>query len=85
MGLFIKICVYILEFIFDISGLGWYLIILIGVEAIIHLLELSKFFDIVLKPAAVFLIIYLNNLGWELALIIAGIDLMLNFSKNYFN
>ncbi|MBL7170336.1 MAG: hypothetical protein ISS48_04925 [Candidatus Aenigmarchaeota archaeon] len=83
MHLFMKICVFIVDFLFDFSGLGWYLLILIAIEALVYFLKLKTLFNIVLKPLAVFSIIYFNGLGWELGVIVAGIDLLLNLGKKY--
>jgi hypothetical protein len=83
MGLIVKLGVFAADLYFDISGLGFYLVALIAIEALIYFLKLKKFVGYIVKPLTVFGIIYLSGLGWQLGLIIGGIDLLLNFSKKY--
>ncbi|MBD3155959.1 MAG: hypothetical protein GF368_04880 [Candidatus Aenigmarchaeota archaeon] len=83
MELLVKIGVFVADLYFDISGLGIYLVALIGIEALVYALKLKKLVGYIVKPLAVFGIVYLNGLGWQLGLIVGGIDLLLNFSKKY--
>ncbi len=78
-----KVIIFMLDYFYDLSGLGWMLLLLIGVESALELLKIKSFINLVAKPLVVFLIIYFNNLGLELAVIIAGIDLLLNIGKKY--
>ena len=52
-------------------------------EALFHFLKLKGLLRYIIKPLAVFLIIFVNGLGWELGIIVGGIDLLLNFGKKY--
>jgi len=78
-----KIIIFVTDLFLDISGLGWLLIILLGVEFLIYVFKLKTFVGLLVKPLVVFGIIYFNKLGWELGVIVAGIDLLLNYSKKY--
>lgn len=83
MNLFFKIILFVGDLFLEISGLGWLLVILLGVEILIYLFDLKTIFGLIAKPLVVFGIIYLNGLGTELGIIVAGIDLLLNYSKKY--
>ncbi|MEM5793352.1 MAG: hypothetical protein QXY45_03290 [Candidatus Aenigmatarchaeota archaeon] len=83
MGFFFKLGIFLIDFFFEISTIGLYLGILIIIEGLFHILDLKGFWSYIVKPAFVFLTIYLNNYGWILGFIAAGIDLLLNFSKKY--
>ncbi len=78
-----KIIVFVADYVYDLSGLGWMLLLLIGAESALELLKLKSFINLIVKPLVVFSIIYLNELGLELAVIVAGIDLLLNIGKKY--
>jgi hypothetical protein len=78
-----KVIIFLADLFLDISGLGWLLIILLGVEFLIYVFKLKTLVGLFVKPLVVFGIIYLNGLGWELGVIVAGIDLLLNYSKKY--
>ncbi len=82
-GLILKLLLFAADMFFKISGLGWYLAIFIAVEVLFNLLNLKKLLGYVVKPMVVFLIIFMNGFGWELGIIVGGIDLLLNFSKKY--
>ena len=82
-GLIIKLVLFAVDMLFKISGLGWYLLIFISVEILFHAIKLKKLLSYLIKPIVVFLIIFMNGLGWELGIIVGGIDLLLNFSKKY--
>ena len=64
-------------------GIGWVLLILLAVELITTFLLMRFVFDLILKPAAVFLALYLSNVSFEIALIAAGIDVILNLTKKW--
>ena len=83
MSLISKIMIFGLDYYLDILGLGWTLLLLIGAEAAVSVLKLSLYLNTIIKPLIVFLIVYLNEFGLTLALIIAGMDLILNATKKY--
>ena len=78
-----KVIVFVADLFLEISGLGWLLIILLGVEFLIFIFKLKTLVGLIVKPLVVFGVIYFNRLGWELGVIVAGIDLLLNYSKKY--
>ncbi len=82
-GLILKLVLFAADMFLGISGLGWYLLIFIAVEVLFNVLKLKKLLRYLIKPIVVFLIIFMNGLGWELGIIVGGIDLLLNFSKKY--
>lgn len=83
MQLVFKLGVFAADLFLNISGLGFYLVALIGIEALIYFLKLKKLVGYIVKPLAVFGIVYLGGFGWQLGLIVGGIDLLLNYSKKY--
>ncbi len=83
MHLVFKLGVFAADFFLNISELGFYLVVLIGIEALIYFLKLKKLVGYIVKPLTVFGIIYLGGFGWQLGLIVGGIDLLLNYSKKY--
>lgn len=78
LSLFPKIGIFLIDYFLVLSGLGWMLLFLVIAECIVELLLVGKLINLTVKPLAVFAIIYMNNFGLELALIVAGIDLLLN-------
>ena len=82
-GLILKLLLFAADMFLEISGLGWYLLIFIAIEVLFNVLKLKKLLRYLIKPIVVFLIIFMNGLGWELGIIVGGIDLLLNFSKKY--
>jgi hypothetical protein len=79
--LFVKVGVFVLDLFLGISGLGWYLLIFLGIEALFYFLKLNKILGYIIKPVVVFGIIMLSGFGWQLGLIVAGIDLLLSLRK----
>ena len=79
----LKLVLFVAEMFLNISGLGWYLIGFIAVEALFHFLKLKGLLKYIIKPLVVFLIIFINGLGIELGIVVAGIDLLLNYTKKY--
>jgi hypothetical protein len=60
--------------------LSWALILLVCVELIILILKIQKPINLLIKPLAVFITAYLAVKDFQLALIVAGIDLLLNLT-----
>jgi hypothetical protein len=83
MSLVPKIAIFILDFFMDISGTGIFLLGLVVAEAVVQLLDINLLFGYVLKPLAVFGILYASNISMPIAALGAGIDLLLNISKQY--
>jgi hypothetical protein len=63
--------------------IGWVLILSIIADIVTKFFFAKSFLDLVLKPLAVFAILYLSNLSLEIAIIVAGIDLLLNMTKKW--
>ena len=76
MSILPKIAVFALDYIIGFARLGFTLLILVAAEVIVLLLEIKKL-NLIIKPIAVFVISFLS-VGLQPALIIAGIDLLLN-------
>ena len=81
LNLFSKILVFGVDYFIGLSGLGLILGLIVLVEAVATLLFLGKFLNYILKPLAVFIILFTNGIALEIAVIVAGIDLLLNMTK----
>jgi hypothetical protein len=89
LSLVIKIGVffveYLLNYFFDFGvGIGWILILLVIAEIITKFLLFKWVIDLIIKPVAVFVILFYTGIIWEAAVIVAGIDLLLNLTKKWF-
>jgi len=82
-SLLLKIGIFGLDMIFGVSEIGWRMVIFILVDFLLGLLKLKKLVGFVIKPLVLAGIIYFSGLGWELGVIVGGIDLLLNFSKRH--
>jgi hypothetical protein len=80
--LFIKFLVFGIDYFLGI-GIGWFLIFSIIAEVVTKFFFAKSFLGLLLKPLAVFAILYLSNLSLEIAIIVAGIDLLLNMTKKW--
>lgn len=78
MSIIPKIGIFVIDYLFGFSWLGWTLLILVATE-LITMLIVGKIIRLIVKPLAVFTVSFLA-LGLQPALIIAGIDLLLNLS-----
>jgi len=83
MSLFLKAFLFVLYFFFPLLGesvgfLLWTLIILVVVETVVLLLGKESILKLILKPLAVFATLFVTLNDLQLALIAAGIDLVLN-------
>jgi len=84
MSLIPKIIIFVLDYLFFILNysfgfgwLGWSLLILVAAEALLMLIPFGKKINIIIKTVAVFGVSFLA-FGIQPALIVAGIDLLLN-------
>jgi len=64
-------------------GIGLLLTMSILADVVTKFFFPKSFLDLILKPLAVFFILYLSNLGLEISIIVAGIDLLLNITKKW--
>jgi len=83
VGFFMQIVIFAADMLLGISDLGWHLIIFIMVEGLFYFLKIKTLFSYVVKPLVVFGIIFMGGFGWELGVIVGGIDLLLNVGKKY--
>ncbi len=81
LSLFSKILIFGIDYFLGLSGLGWILLLLVIVELVARFLFLGKFVNYILKPFAIFIILFLNGIALEIAVVVAGIDLLLNMTK----
>ena len=83
MSILPKIGIFLLNLIFPFSMafgyLSWTLFILFFSELAIAYTEAYKSYRLIIKPAAVFIVAYIA-LGLQPALIVAGIDLLINLT-----
>ena len=76
-----KILVFGIDYLKEISGWGLFLLILIAEEIVLEFMVAGKLIQMIVKPAIIFLLIILNDIPLLIALLVAGIDLLLNFHK----
>jgi len=86
MGIFMKIVFFLLNLLFPFFGpttsiLSWILVVLMGIEIILSFLKIMKILLKIVKPAIVGAAIYFVTSDLQLALIAAGIDLVLNLKR----
>lgn len=84
MNMAVKLGVFALNFFFPVFGdafgtFSWTLLFLFMAELIIIVIEADKPYRLFVKPAAVFATAFLS-LGLQPALIVAGIDLLINLT-----
>jgi len=77
MSIIPKIGIFVVDYIFGFAWLGWSLLILVAAELIAKFLIVGKIIKLIVKPLAVFIVSFLA-LGFQPALIVAAIDLLLN-------
>ena len=82
ISLFIKFIAFGIDYFVGL-GIGLVLIFSILAEIITKFFFSKSLLSLVLKPLAVFAILYLSNLSLEIAIIVAGIDLLLNMTKKW--
>ncbi|HKZ45726.1 MAG TPA: hypothetical protein VJ343_03410 [archaeon] len=76
MSILPKLFIFVLDYLVGFSWLGFTLIILVAAEIVFILLEVKRI-RLIVKPIAVFIVSFLS-FGFQPALIVAGIDLLLN-------
>ena len=81
LTLFPKFLIFGLDYFIGLSGLGWILILSIIAELIAKMIFLGKFINYILKPAAIFIILYTNGITLDVSAIVAGLDLLINMTK----
>lgn len=64
-------------------GIGWVLMLLVIAEIVTRFLIVNFLFSLIIKPLVVFVVLYLSGLSFEIAIIVAGIDLLLNMTKKW--
>lgn len=84
MGIVAKIGIFTLNFFFPVFGytfgiFSWTLLLLFASELIILLTSIALEYRLAIKPLAVFVIAFLS-LGLQPALVVAGIDLLINMT-----
>lgn len=89
LSLMIKVGIFIAEYLLSHFfgfgvGIGWVLILLLIAEVITRFLFLKWIVDLIIKPVVVFVILFYSGIIWEAAIIVAGIDLLLNLTKKWF-
>ena len=82
MHVVVKILIFWLNFAFPIFGeqfeiFSWVLLMLLLVEMVLVALRADKPYRIILKPLVVFIAVFVS-LGLQPAIIVAGIDLLMN-------
>jgi len=76
---------YLMSHFFGLGiGIGWVLILLLIAELITKFLFLKWIVDLIIKPVSVFVILLYSGIILEAAIIVAGIDLLLNLTKKWF-
>jgi len=81
MTLIPKVIIFGIDYFWDISGYGLFLLIQVAQDIIFDFFLVGKFIEIIIKPAVVFLIVILNGFGFWLAAIAAVLDFILNWQK----
>lgn len=84
MAMSAKVAVFALNFLFPAFGdafgaFSWTLLLLVMAELIIKTIEADRPYRLLVKPAAVFATAFLS-LGLQPALVVAGIDLLINLT-----
>lgn len=84
MSIYAKVAVFALNFFFPVFGdafgaFSWTLLLLFMSELIIAAVEVERPYKLLVKPVAVFVTAFLS-LGLQPALIVAGIDLLINLT-----
>lgn len=79
-----KIIIFCIDFFWDISGFGLFLLLQVVDDIIFEFLPLGKLLEILVKSGVVFLIIFANGFSFWLALIVAIIDALLIIQRKLF-
>lgn len=76
-----KVVIFGIDYFWDISGYGLFLLLQLAEDLIFHFFTIGRIIELITKPTIVFLIIFINGFGFWLALIVAGIDFLLNLQN----
>jgi len=85
MGMWMKLIVFVISVAFPIFGdafgsFSWMLLFMFGADAVLKLLEIERPYKVLVKPVAVFAVAFFA-IGLQPALVIAGIDLLINLTS----
>lgn len=81
MTLLPKIIIFGIDYFWDISGYGLFLLIQLTEDIIFDFFLIGRMIELLIKPSVVFFIIFINGFGFWLAFITAFIDFILNWQK----
>lgn len=81
MGLIPKIIIFGIDYFWNVSGFGLYLLAQVVEEIIFYLFTIGRVIELIIKPAVVFIIIFLNGFGFWLAAVAAIVDFILNWQR----
>ncbi|MCX8179672.1 MAG: hypothetical protein N3E38_03010 [Candidatus Aenigmarchaeota archaeon] len=81
MTLLPKIIIFGIDYFWDISGYGLFLLIQVAQEIIFDIFTIGRIIELITKPLIVFFIIYFNGFGFWLSSIAAVIDFIFNLNK----
>ncbi|MEW6095752.1 MAG: hypothetical protein AB1567_04400 [bacterium] len=81
MTLIPKVAIFGIDYFWDISGYGLFLLLQVAEDILFDFFTVGRIIELILKPAVVFLIIFINGFGFWLAFIAAVIDFIFNFQK----
>jgi len=79
MTLIPKIIIFGIDYFWDISGYGLFLLLQVAEDIIFHFFTLGRIIELIIKPLIIFLIILFNGFGFWLAAIAAVIDFIFNW------
>ena len=84
MGTMTKFIVFAINFVFPVFGgtfneFSWTLLIMFMGELIMMIISVERFYKVIIRPAVVF-VAALLSVGIQPALVIAGIDLLINLT-----
>jgi hypothetical protein len=81
MTLLPKIIIFGIDYFWDISGYGLFLLIQVAEDLVFDYFTLGRAIELIVKPLVVFSIIFINGFGFWLAAIAAVIDFIFNWEK----
>ena len=81
MTLFPKIIIFGVDYFWDISGYGLFLLLQVAEDIIFDFFTLGRIIELIIKPLVVFSIIFFNGFGFWLAAIAAVMDFIFNWEK----
>ena len=81
MTLFPKIIIFGIDYFWNISGYGLFLLIQVAEDIVFDFFTLGRVIELIAKPLVVFSIIFFNGFGFWLAAIAAVMDFIFNWEK----